>query len=340
MEAQSYQDLTSLENIFQAWKEFRKGKSKRRDVRVFEYKLEDNLYSLCESLQDKTYRHGSYESFYVCDPKRRHIHKASVRDRVVHHLLYSYLYKLFDPSFIHDSYSCRLKKGTHKGVARLENFARKVSKNHTDPCWALKCDIKKFFATVDHQILLGLLKAKIEDFDVHWLLEEVVGSFHSEFGKGKGIPLGNLTSQVFANIYLDKLDQFVKRSLKVKYYLRYADDREYLLDVVLPVTDFLKETLNLELHPQKLILRKFRQGIDFLGYVVLPYYRLVRAKTRRRISKRVGAKLREANKQEVTLESFDQSLRSYLGVLRHASAYKVTQQLKNVVWFGLPREVV
>jgi len=153
-----YQNLISLSNLFQAWSEFRKGKTKRIDVQTFERNLEDNLFELHQRLKDKTYRHGSYRSFYVNDPKQRHIHKASVADRVVHHLLYSFLYKLFDSSFIYDSYSCRLEKGTHQGVRRLEQFAGQVSKNYTQPCWALKCDIRKFFASVDHEILLTLLK--------------------------------------------------------------------------------------------------------------------------------------------------------------------------------------
>ena len=150
------------ENLFQAWSEFRKGKSKRSDVQLFERHLEDNLFELHQKLKNKTYRHGGYESFYVQDPKQRHIHKASVADRVIHHLLYTFLYKLFDKSFIYDSYSCRLNKGTHKGVKRLGEFTRKVSKNYTGDFWALKCDVKKFFANVDHSILLKLLEKKFK----------------------------------------------------------------------------------------------------------------------------------------------------------------------------------
>lgn len=219
-----YLDLIALDNLFQAWIEFRKGKSKRLDVQTFERNLEDNLFKLHEKLQNKTYKHGGYHSFYVNDPKQRHIHKASVADRIIHHLLYTFLYKLFDNTFIYDSYSCRLEKGTHKGVKRLEIFARKVSKNYTASCWALKYDIKKFFASINHEILLGLIMRKIQDEGILWLIKQIIDSFHSERGEGKGMPLGNLTSQVFANIYLNELDQFVKHKLKVKFYLRYADD--------------------------------------------------------------------------------------------------------------------
>lgn len=153
----SYSEIISIENLFQVWDEFRKGKRERKDVQVFERNLEDNLFNLHQALRDKTYSHGKYQSFYVHDPKQRHIHKAGVADRVAHHLLYKFLYSVFDKAFIYDSYSCRLDKGTHKAVDRLEKFTRIVSKNYTKPCWALKLDIKKFFASVDHKILLQLL---------------------------------------------------------------------------------------------------------------------------------------------------------------------------------------
>ena len=220
----NYLNLISIENLFQAWNEFRVGKRKRADVQEFERHLEDNLFDLHFLLKTKGYKHGNYHSFYVQDPKRRHIHKAKVADRVIHHLLYTYLYKLYDNNFIYDSYSCRVDKGTHKGVKRLNNFVRKVSRNYTRDCFALKLDIKKFFASVDHRILLDLLKKKITDQDILWLLENVINSFHSDQRIGKGIPLGNLTSQIFANIYMNELDQFIKHELKVEYYLRYADD--------------------------------------------------------------------------------------------------------------------
>jgi len=131
---------------------------------------------------------------------------------------------LFDDTFIYDSYSCRLKKGTHRGLERLEVYTRKVSQNYSVDCWALKGDIKKFFASVDHRVLLLLLEGKIQDEDIIWLLRQGIDSFHSERGESKGIPLGNLTSQIFANVYMNELDQFIKHELKVKYYLRYADD--------------------------------------------------------------------------------------------------------------------
>lgn len=339
-----YSNLISIENLFQAFYEFRKGKSKRIDVQEFERNLEDNLFELHQRLRNKTYKHGNYQSFYVQDPKQRHIHKAKVADRVVHHLLYTLLYKLFDSTFIYDSYSCRLDKGTHKGVKRLEKFTRQVSKNYTRSCWALKCDVKKFFASIDHEILLSLLKKRIKDNNVFWLLDQVIESFcicspnsysHLSSGSmegGKGIPLGNLTSQIFANIYLNELDQFVKQKLRIKHYLRYADDfiilssdRKEVCKHTGILEKFLQKNLSLELHPKKIILRKLEWGIDFLGYIVLPHYVLPRTKTRKRIFKKFKEKIESA--------SFNQSLQSYLGYFKHAKSYKLTQKLKNEVWF-------
>lgn len=327
----NYLKLTAIENLFQAWSEFKKGKSKRLDVWEFERNLEDNLFELHYSLKTKTYRHGEYQSFYVNDPRQRHIHKADVSDRVVHHLLYTFLYNLSDRSFIYDSYSCRLEKGTHKGVERLKKFARKVSRNYTDDCWALKLDIKKFFASVDHKILLNLLKEKIQDEDIIWLLKQIIDSFHLGQDINKGIPLGNLTSQIFANIYLNELDQFVKHNLKVKYYIRYADDflflsenKELLCKHVDALRQFLNNKLKLKLHPNKIIFRKLEWGIDFLGYVVLPHYILPRTKTKKRIFKKL--------KEKKDCENFYQSMQSYLGYLGYASSFKTTQELKNQVW--------
>lgn len=328
---ESYSTLTSLENIFQAWSEFKKGKRKRKDVQIFERHLEDNLFGLYQALKDKTYQHGNYHSFYVHDPKQRHIHKAEVKDRTVHRLLYKYLYRLFDKTFIYDSYSCRLEKGTHKAVLRLEKFTRLVSKNYTRDCWALKLDIKRFFASVNHEVLLTLLRKKIKDKDILWLLDQIIDSFNSSGSRvrpceAKGIPLGNLTSQVFANIYLNELDQFIKHKLKVKYYLRYADDfiilandKQSLSRLIVYIKKFVEEYLRIELHPHKVIFRKLDWGIDFLGYIVLPHHRLPRTKTKRRIFTELRLKVGQ--------ENFNQSFQSYLGYLSHANSYKLTQQL-------------
>ncbi len=344
----NYKELITLSNLFQAWEEFKKGKKKRMDLQVFERNLEDNLFELYLSLKNKTYRHGGYEGFYVNDPKRRHIHKASVNDRIVHHLLYKYLYSVFDKTFIYDSYSCRLNKGTHKGVKRLEKSARIVSKNYTGDCFALKLDIKKFFANVDHRILFELLRKRIKDEDILWLLKEVIESFHAAdshlVSQGqalegcRGIPLGNLTSQIFANIYLNELDQFIKHKLKVKYYLRYADDfiilnsdkrQVYQYTSILVV--FLRDNLRLDLHPQKIEIRKLTCGIDFLGYIVLPYYILPRTKTKRRMFRKIAERVWQCQYREISDYSLNQTIQSYRGYLKHAKSYKVCEEIEKLL---------
>ena len=335
----NYNQLITIENLFQAYYEFRQGKKKRLDLQVFERNLEDNLFVLLQSLKNKSYRHGAYQEFYVNDPKRRHIHKAPVSDRVLHHLLYKYLYSLFDIQFIYDSYSCRINKGTHKGVKRLYQFTRKVSKNYTGDCYVLKCDIKKFFASVDHEILLSLLRSKIQDEDILSLLTEVINSFSSELGNGIGIPLGNLTSQVFANIYMNKLDQFMKQNLKIKYYLRYADDfaivseeKDFLEDLIPKIENFLRIELNLKFHEKKVILRNLKHGVDFLGYVVLPNIILPRTKTKRRMFRKIEEKIQECNKNEISEHSLNQTIQSYLGYLSHCEAFELKTQIKNILF--------
>jgi len=177
----------------------------------------------------------------------------------------------------------------------------------------------------------NFIKKKINDNDIIWLIEQIINSFHSEEGEGKGMPLGNLTSQVFANIYLNELDQFVKHNLKVKYYLRYADDfltlsgyKDTLQRSLVTIGEFAKNNLNLELHSKKIIFRRLEWGIDFLGYVILPHYILPRTKTKRRIFKKL--------KERIGSENFNQSLQSYLGYLGHASSFKINQYLKNQIW--------
>ncbi len=323
----NYWNLISIESLFQAWSEFKVGKRYRKDVQIFEKNLEDNLFNLFEELKAKIYNHASYAAFNIYDPKFRHIHKATVRDRIVHHAIVSVIEPLFDKGFIYDSYSCRVNKGTHRAVKRLAVFIRKVSNNYSGECFCLKLDIKKFFASVDHDILLNLIKRKIYDKDLIWLLENILKSFSEE----KGIPIGNLTSQIFANIYLNELDQFIKHELKVKYYVRYADDfailsedKRYLEKIIPKIEKFLKNQLELSLHPNKIKIRKYIRGIDFLGYIVLPHYILPRTKTKKRVFKKLKEKISEPN--------FNQSLQSYLGYLRHSNSYKLTQQLKNQVW--------
>lgn len=302
-----------------AWKEFKKGKKSRIDLQIFERNLMSNILLLHQELVTKAYKHGAYFAFNISDPKPRNIHKASVRDRLLHHAIYRILYPFFDRTFIADSYSCRVNKGTHRALRRFEYFARKVSKNHIKTCWVLKCDIRKFFASIDQKILLAILGGYIGDKDIVWLLTTVIGSFHSR-ESGKGLPLGNLTSQLFVNIYMNEFDQFVKHTLKTKYYIRYADDFVILstdgneLAVVRQkVEDFLTEKLKLSFHPKKVSIQTFASGIDFLGWVHFPKHRVLRTATKRKMFARVSEK----------------NVTSYLGLLSHGDGYMLSEKLIN-----------
>lgn len=316
--------MVSLENLLEAWKEFIKGKRKRKDVQEFQLNLMDNILSLHHDLTNHIYKHGEYQAFNISDPKPRSIHKAKVRDRLLHHAIYRQLYPFFDKTFIADSYSSRLNKGTHKAINRFRDFAYKESKNNTKTVWVLKCDIKKFFANIDHQVLLAILKKYISNPNIIELLNEIISSFYL-IHLGIGLPLGNLTSQLLVNIYMNEFDQFVKHKLKTKYYIRYADDfvvfsqdKAWLEETLPKMGNFLKERLKLELHPNKIFIKTFSSGVDFLGWVHFPNHRVLRTTTKRRMLKTVKV----GNKPE--------AMSSYLGLLKHGNTNKIKSVIKSL----------
>ena len=308
-----------MDNLLGAWKEFLKGKRDKRDVQEFEYRLSENILDLHRELAAKSYTHGGYYAFNISDPKPRNIHKASVRDRLLHHTIYRQLYPFFDRTFISDSYSCRKEKGAHRAMNTFRRYAYKESKNNTRTLWVLKCDIRKFFASVDQAVLMDTLRSYIPDQDILWLIGRVVESFHST-EPGKGLPLGNLTSQLLVNIYMNEFDQFVKHTLKAKYYIRYADDfvflsndRDWLVSLLPCIRDFLHEKLKLELHPDKVSIATLSSGIDFLGWVHFSDHRVLRTATKQRMLKT----LRDNPKKETTA--------SYRGMLSHGNAHKLSE---------------
>ena len=277
----------------------------------------------------------SYKAFYVCDPKLRRIHKATVRDRVFNQALFRVLYQIFDKGFVEDSYSCRKNKGTHCGVLKLKQYILKVAHNYTCSAYALKCDVRKFFDNIDHKIIYEMIKKKVSDTETLRLINLILKSF--ETNTDVGLPLGNVTSQLFANIYLNELDQYIKHTLKVKYYVRYCDDfiildndRSLLDEYVKTIGTFLLEKLHLNLHPNKIVIRKCTQGIDFLGYVVLPHRNILRTKTKRRIIKKIKCLKVLKDNGFIPAQKFDQTMQSYLGILKHCAGYKIKQQIFNV----------
>jgi retron-type reverse transcriptase len=314
-----YEDIISSENLLLAWCEFLKGKRNKTDVQQFGRELSDNIFELHYQLRSQTYRHGGYHAFNISDPKPRNIHKACVRDRLVHHAIYRQLYPFFDRKFIHDSYSCRVGKGTHKAMNRFRDFGYKVSKNNARTCWALKCDIRKFFASVDHGVLLSILHKHISDPEILWLLSEIIGSFSVK--TGVGLPLGNLTSQLLVNIYMNEFDQFVKHKLRAKYYIRYADDfvllsdsRTELAERISVIRDFLMSRLKLTLHPDKVFIKSLTSGVDFLGWVHFPDHRVLRSTTKRRMVRKVSN------------NPSSETIASYLGLIKHGNTNRIKEQ--------------
>lgn len=323
----AYDDIISIENLLEAWGEFIKGKKHRKDVQTFLVRLMDNLFDLHVDLKNKTYIHRSYEFFTLFDPKLRDIHKASVRDRILHRAIYRKLSPFFDKTFISDSFSCRLEKGTHKALERFTTFHSKASKNHTKTLWVLKCDIRKFFASIDQEILIQILEKYISDTDTLWLLFQIIKSFHST-KEGTGLPLGNLTSQLLVNIYMNEFDHFMKHRIKAKYYIRYADDFVVLsqdkkqLEGVLPkIKEFLFTRLRLSLHPNKISIKTIASGIDYLGWIHFPDHEVLRTATKKRM-------LRDIRTREGKIET----LQSYLGLLRHGNARKLEKRVRGSIY--------
>lgn len=318
----------------------------------FAYNLEENLLSLQKQLQNRTYRPGQSIAFIVQKPKVREIFAADFRDRVVHHLLYNYLAPIYERVFIYDSWACREGKGTHGAMFRLQEFEARLSGGLRQPytaCYYLKMDIKSFFTSIDKQILYEQVCKKVKNEEILWLSKTII--FHdcahdvppkiqsqqSLFDKlpgdkslftafsGKGLPIGNLTSQFFANVYLNELDQFVKHELKAKYYVRYVDDFIILArDQVLlefyksVITEFVDKQLGLRVHPGKVFIRPVSSGVDFVGYVVRPDYILVR--------KRVVGDWRR--KMELADEKLlDQAFTSYYSHAIWANSYGLRKKM-------------
>lgn len=321
MISHKYNKIIKIENLLIVWDRFLRAKRYKKDVVIFQSKLSDNLADLHYSLVDFSYAHGVYSAFNVSDPKPRNIHKATVRDRVLHHLLYKELYPYFEAKFIYDSYSCRENKGVHRALNRFKYFAGKVSKNYSGTCYVLKCDVKKFFASVDHEILIKILKRHIEDQDLLWLINQVISSFYAN-QSGVGLPLGNLTSQLLVNIYMHEFDMFMKQELKAKYYIRYADDfiilsdnKDYLNSLLLKIGNFLSEKLKLTLHAHKVYIKTYTSGVDFLGWVHFPHHRQLRRATKRKIIR----KLKGYPKKETIV--------SCRGFLSHGNTHKLKRQI-------------
>ncbi|MBI5060721.1 MAG: hypothetical protein HZB67_00225 [Candidatus Aenigmarchaeota archaeon] len=295
-----YDQLCLMKNLRKAYKKARRGKGIRWYVGEFENDLEKNLLQLQKELRKQTYEPRPMKTFTIRDPKTRVISASAFRDRVVHHALCNIIEPIFDKMFIYDSYANRKGKGIHAALKRFDKFVRKVSSNgnllpdakdeNQIYGYALKADIRHYFDSVDHEVMMQTINRKIKDKKVLWLIRKILDNHRTE---GKGMPIGNLTSQFFANVYLNELDYFVKHGLKAKYYIRYVDDfvilgvsKEKLEFYKAAISEFLK-TIKLELHPQKSNVVPLRKGIRLLGFRVFYKHKLLKKSNIRLVNRKI-----------------------------------------------------
>lgn len=294
-------DIIDFSNLLDAARKAQRGKRFRSNVLAFNYDLERNLLTLKTQLETKTYRPGCYRTFEIVEPKRRMISAAPYRDRVVHHALCNVIVPILESTFIHDSYANCWGFGSHQALRRFTDFARSSR-------YVLQCDIQKYFPSIDHEILKSLLRRKLKCNDTLWLIDTLIDGSNEQFpsvehlpqddllaplARRRGLPIGNLTSQFFANVYLNGFDHFVKETLKASKYLRYvddfalfSDDWAFLIDARAAIEDYLSQ-LRLKIHPIKSQTFETQYGANFLGFRVLPDRIRVRSENLRRSRRRL-----------------------------------------------------
>ncbi|MCF7910498.1 reverse transcriptase/maturase family protein [Candidatus Pacearchaeota archaeon] len=328
-----YEEIVSLPNLYKAYFKAKKGK-KNKDFLEFDKNLYQNLSLLHEELINFEYEPSGYNSFYVKDYKTRKILAPFFRDHILHHAIYNYLEEIYEKHFIFDSFACRKGKGTHFGLKRLKHFINK----HSEEDYFIKCDISKYFYSIDHYKLKEILSKRIKDKRLLWLLGQIIGSSFQEkisahidnpnFSvQEKGIPIGNLLSQLFANVYLHELDEFVKENLGIKHYVRYVDDfvilekeKNKLRDIVLEIKRFLAEELYLILEDKKIQINKIKFGVDFIGYVAFKKFIRVRSKNYRRFKDKMNLKINIYEKDFVSYEELKDSFSSYFAHLSYTNS--------------------
>jgi retron-type reverse transcriptase len=344
---QLWEKLISFENLYQAAAQSCRGKRLRPTAAQFHFHLENELWRLHEQLRDKTYQPGTYRTFVICEPKPRQISAAPYRVRIVHHALTQILEPIFERSFIADSYACRKGKGTHAAVRRAQRFAKRFR-------YVLKADIQKFFPSVDHEILKALVARKVKDPDALWLAGRIIDHSNPQepvaslypgddlfalSARRRGIPIGNQTSQFFANVYLDPLDHFIKDRLGIKGYVRYvddflifADDKGQLADVREAVKNFLIR-LRLRLHADKTVVFPVAAGMPILGYRVFATHRLLAKANVRRFRRRVRRLQADYACGRIAFADIQPRIMSWLGHARQANTYRLRCRLFDTIRF-------
>lgn len=340
--ADLYKQIYSFRNLELAYRKARKGKRNKRSVREFGFNLEQNLLQLKQELETLSYKPMPLRQFVIRDPKTRLISASHFRDRVVHHALCNIIQPILEKTFIYDSHASQVDKGTSRAIERFDIFKRRLSKNgrqvnntkHGNMVigYVLKADIKHFFDSVDHEVLIGILRRKIKDENTLILIKKILEN-HKTNQKGKGMPLGNLTSQFFANVYLNELDYFVKHDLKIKYYIRYVDDfvlfgrsKEPLECLKIKLQEFLQK-LKLELHQGKSKIRPLHKGICFLGFRIFYNYKLMKKGSIRKMEGKIQQMQFQYSKGEISFEDLVNSLVSFIGYTKQANTYKLRKKL-------------
>ncbi len=336
-----YQKVCSFDNLILAFRKARKGKSKKDYVINFELGLQKNLKCLQNDLVNKNYSPYPLKKFVIRDPKTRIIHASIFRDRIVHHAIINILNPIYEKIFIYDSFASRKFKGTHNAINRFESFIKKVSSNgrliknnfnnNSIQGYVLKADFKHYFDSVNHKILIDILRKKIKDEDFIGLIKIVLENFESS--KGVGMPLGNYTSQFFANIYLNELDYYVKHILKAKYYLRYVDDfvilhknKKRLKYFLEHINNFLP-CLKIKLHLEKTEIHALRNGITFLGYRIFYHYKLLRKRNIRYFRKKLEKNIFLYKNKEISEEQLESRINGWLGYAKFGNTFKLINKL-------------
>ncbi len=340
-----YPSLCSLENLRLAFEKAKKRKSYMPYVKEFEKDLVKELSKLSQELESFTYQPKPLKRFIIKDPKTRVIHASAFRDRVVHHALINILEPIYEKVFIFDSYASRKGKGTLAAMQRFDFFIRKIScngrlvKNAWDNNqirgYVLKADIRKYFGAVDQNKLVEIIQQKITDRKIIWLVKQILDNFQTD-AKGKGMPLGNYTSQFFANVYLHELDMFVKHELKAKYYLRYVDDfvlfsenQEELMQWKAKINLFLRKSLLLELHPEKSRIIPLRNGLTFLGYKMFYHYKRLKKSNLKKFERNFADKTALYQNGFIVYEKLLLSFSGWLGYAVWADTYSLRRNILN-----------
>jgi len=322
-----YPKIYSIRNLVLAWRKARKHKTKRDYVVEFEKDLRENILLLHEELRDETYQPEPLKTFILRDPKTRKISKSAFRDRIVHHALVRIIEPIFDRTFIDGCCANRIGKGNLYALSLFDRYKRKVSRNNTRAAFCLKADIRHYFFEVNQEILINILKRKIRDDKTINLINKILKNY---WDKEKGMPLGNLTSQFFANVYLNELDYFAKHKLKTKYYARYVDDfvilhesKEQLESWKRQIDGFLRENLKIELHPEKSGIRALSRGVDFVGFRNFYHHRLLR----KRNAKKMLMKIRLFKKNELTADKLLESFQGWNAYAKWADSFKLRNEI-------------